>query len=194
MNIWKLTLVGNPILIGDCAQTLKQLPDESIDLIVCDPPYGHRFMGLDWDRALPSLEALKECCRVLKSGAFAFIMCTPRQDCLGEMIHLLGRTGFETGFSSIYWCYGTGFPKISNVSKIIDKRAGTEREVISEQKSKSGLKRMHPDSVVGIEHSHTWSSQAEPVYHTAPATPEPSNLTDHIPCAVLNRLPKSLLW
>jgi hypothetical protein len=35
LNVWKLTLFGNPILIGDCSQTLKQLPDESIDLIVC---------------------------------------------------------------------------------------------------------------------------------------------------------------
>ena len=47
LNLWKLTLFGNPILIGDCAQTLKQLPDESIDLIVTDPPYGYGFMGLD---------------------------------------------------------------------------------------------------------------------------------------------------
>jgi predicted methyltransferase len=77
LNVWKLTLFGNPIMIGDCAQTLKQLPDESIDLIVCDPLYGYRFMNLDWDKALPSLESLKECCRVLKAGAFAMFMCTP---------------------------------------------------------------------------------------------------------------------
>ena len=103
-NVWQLNF-DNQILIGDCAETLKGVETESVDLIVTDPPYGYNFMGLDWDKALPSLESLKECCRVLKHGAFGFFMCAPRQDCLGEMIHLLGKAGFETGFSSIYWAY-----------------------------------------------------------------------------------------
>jgi hypothetical protein len=88
-------------------------------------------MGLDWDKALPSLAALKECCRVLKAGAFGFFMCAPRQDVLGEMIHLLNRAGFETDFSSIYWTYAQGFYKGSNTSKAIDRRAGAEREVVA---------------------------------------------------------------
>lgn len=104
-------------MIGDCAKTLKQLPDKSIDLIVTDPPYGYKFMGLDWDSVLPSLESLKECCRVLKSGAFAFFMCSPRQDLLSKMICRLQDAGFETGFSSISWVYHTGFPKINNIGK-----------------------------------------------------------------------------
>ena len=128
-NVWQLNF-DNQILIGDCAETLKGVETESVDLIVTDPPYGYSFMGLDWDKALPSLAALKECCRVLKAGAFGFFMCAPRQDCLGEMIHLLNRAGFETGFSSIYWTYATGFPKVSDTSKLIDKRADAEREVI----------------------------------------------------------------
>src|SRR5665647_399343 len=40
LNVWKLTYSENQIMIGDCAETLKQLPDESVDLIVTDPPYG----------------------------------------------------------------------------------------------------------------------------------------------------------
>lgn len=33
----------NQILQGDCTQVLRQLPDECIDLVVTDPPYGVRY-------------------------------------------------------------------------------------------------------------------------------------------------------
>lgn len=114
----------NEIIIGDCAEVLKQLPDESIDCIVTDPPYGYSFMGLSWDKALPSEEALRECCRVLKAGAFGFFMCAPRQDVLSRMIIRLEDAGFNIGFSSLYHCYASGFPKSSNIGKLIDKRNG----------------------------------------------------------------------
>jgi DNA modification methylase len=123
--------MDSEILIGDCAETLKQFPDETFDCIVTDPPYGYSFMGLSWDKALPSLEALKECCRVLKSGAFGFFMCAPRQDVLSRMIIRLEDAGFNTGFSSIVWAYSSGFPKASAIDKLIDKR-GTENEKYSE--------------------------------------------------------------
>jgi site-specific DNA-methyltransferase (adenine-specific) len=34
---------------GDCLDVLKALPDESIDSVVTDPPYGLGFMGKAWD-------------------------------------------------------------------------------------------------------------------------------------------------
>ncbi|AYD81575.1 DNA methyltransferase [Arthrobacter phage KBurrousTX] len=34
---------------GDCVDVLKQLPDNSVDAVVTDPPYGIRFMGKAWD-------------------------------------------------------------------------------------------------------------------------------------------------
>lgn len=37
------------LLGGDCREVLATLPDDSIDSIVCDPPYGLEFMGKDWD-------------------------------------------------------------------------------------------------------------------------------------------------
>jgi len=58
---------------------------ELLDLIVTDPPYGLKFMGRNWDKAMPSIEIWEECLRVLKSGAFAFVMCISRQDCLSRM-------------------------------------------------------------------------------------------------------------
>lgn len=34
---------------GDALDILRTLPDESIDSVVTDPPYGLEFMGKDWD-------------------------------------------------------------------------------------------------------------------------------------------------
>ena len=121
---------------------MKQLPDESIDLIVTDPPYQldspkhiadeteeikeesdnvKGFMGKFWD-VLPSVEILKECCRVLKSGAFSFWLMTPRQDSLATFIMRLKRAGFNVNFTTMNWIYFTGFPKSMSISLAIDKR------------------------------------------------------------------------
>ena len=39
----------NKVLLGDCRQELKKLPDNSVDSVVCDPPAGISFMGKEWD-------------------------------------------------------------------------------------------------------------------------------------------------
>lgn len=106
----------------DCIDGLKKISDNSIDLIVTDPPYGLEFMGKDWDRAVPSTNIWKECLRVLKPGAFAFVMCIPRQDCLSKMIVNLGNAGLRTDFTSIYWTYSSGFPKAMNMGKAIESK------------------------------------------------------------------------
>jgi DNA modification methylase len=33
------------IFIGDCLEQLKNLPDNFVDAVVTDPPYGLSFMG-----------------------------------------------------------------------------------------------------------------------------------------------------
>ncbi len=122
------------ILYGiDCEVGMKELPENSIDLICTDPPYGLEFMGKDWDKAVPKVAIWKECLRVLKPGAFAFIMSAPRQDCLARMIVNLQDAGFRTDFTSIYWTFASGFPKAANISKMVDKQLGVEREVVGFQ-------------------------------------------------------------
>lgn len=39
------------ILKGNCLDTLKTLPDCSVDSIVTDPPYELGFMGKSWDNS-----------------------------------------------------------------------------------------------------------------------------------------------
>ena len=40
---------GARVFLGDCIEVLKGLPENSVDSIVTDPPYGLEFMGKDWD-------------------------------------------------------------------------------------------------------------------------------------------------
>jgi DNA modification methylase len=132
---------GLELRFGDCLSELKLLENDSVDLVCTDPPYGYSFMGKDWDRAVPSVEIWKECLRVLKPGCFAFVMSAPRSDVQCEMILRLKEAGFEVGFTPIYWAYASGFPKASNISKMVDKRLGVEPKIIG--KGTSGKPETH---------------------------------------------------
>lgn len=121
--------VFEKVLNEDCFDVLRRLKAEQLDLVVTDPPYGYSFMGKHWDRAVPSAEIWKECLRVLKPGAFCLVMSAPRQDCLSRMIVNLQDAGFRIDFTSIYHTYASGFPKAGNISKLVNKRLGAEREV-----------------------------------------------------------------
>jgi DNA modification methylase len=126
--------VENKILHGDSLDLLKDMDDNSVDSVVTDPPYGYSFMGKDWDKALPPIEIWKECVRVLKPGAFAFVMSAPRSDVHSRMCLMLEEAGFRIDFTPIAWTYATGFPKASNIGKMVDKRLGKERKVVGKRK------------------------------------------------------------
>jgi hypothetical protein len=132
------------LYLGDCLEVLKTFPDESIDTIVTDPPYGYSFMNKDWDKAVIGVETWKECLRVLKPGAFAAIMSSPRQDVLARMIVNLQDAGFRTDFTSLYHTFASGFPKAANVSKLVDKRNDrlfdtSVKDYLNQQRDKKGL-------------------------------------------------------
>ena len=127
-------MIEQHLFSGDSAEVLKTLKDNSIDLLATDPPYGLSFMGKDWDKVLPPKEIWQECYRVLKPGSFIAVMSSPRSDLLYRMIQKLEDAGFDMSFSPIYWATHTGFPKASDTSKMIDKRAGAEREVLGKGK------------------------------------------------------------
>lgn len=114
------------IIHGDSLNVLKKYDDDTIDCMLTDPPYGYSFMNKNWDKAIISIDIWKECLRVMKPGAFGFVMSAPRQDVLSKMIVNLGDAGFKIDFTSIYWTYFTGFPKAGNISKLIDKKLGAK--------------------------------------------------------------------
>ena len=148
--------------LGDCLDVLTTLPDNSVDSIVTDPPYGLSFMGKKWDYDVPSVAIWEQCLRVLKPGghllAFAGTRTQHRMACRIE------DAGFEIR-DMIAWVYGSGFPKSLDVSKAIDKAAGAEREVIGSYKGASNIGKESTSSYITTE-----SGTATDVFITAPAT------------------------
>jgi site-specific DNA-methyltransferase (adenine-specific) len=115
---------------GDCLDVLKTLPDNSIDSVVTDPPYGLSFMGKKWDYDVPSVEIWAECLRVLKPGGHLLAFAGTRTQ--HRMAVRIEDAGFEIR-DMIAWVYGSGFPKSHDVSKAIDKAAGAVGEIIGER-------------------------------------------------------------
>ena len=152
------------ILHGDSLHVLEGMTDESVDLLCTDPPYGYSFMGKSWDKTLPDIGIFEECLRVLKPGAFAFVMSAPRSDVCARMMLLLEDAGFNIGFTPIYWTYASGFPKAMNIGKMVDKRAGAERPVVrtSRQLIKNSMREMEGRD----------DRLPDTFDYTAPATPE----------------------
>lgn len=126
---------------GDCLDVLRGMPDNSVDAIVTDPPYGlsnttpdkvadtivrwatgerdyipasRGFMGATWDAFVPPPAVWDECFRVLKPGGHLVAFAGDRtQDLMGLSIRL---SGMELR-SSIAYMFGSGFPKSHDVGK-----------------------------------------------------------------------------
>jgi site-specific DNA-methyltransferase (adenine-specific) len=151
MNKNDIKLENAHILYGDAISRLKDLPDNSVDSIVTDPPYGlsdnkyvadtitkwvngerdfipdgKGFMGKAWDSFVPPPAIWDECLRVLKPGGHLLAFFGSRTQDIGALSIRLA--GFEIR-DSIAWVYGSGFPKSLDISKAIDKQAGAEREL-----------------------------------------------------------------
>lgn len=114
---------------GDSLEVLRDIPDNSVDSVVTDPPYELGFMGRSWDRSgiAYRVELWAEVLRVLKPGghllAFGGTRTYHRMACAIE------DAGFEIR-DCIMWLYGTGFPKSVDVSLAIDKALGAVRRTI----------------------------------------------------------------
>jgi site-specific DNA-methyltransferase (adenine-specific) len=156
--------VGMQLLQGNCLDVLKEIPDNSVDSIVTDPPYGLSFMGKKWDYDVPSVEIWKECLRVLKPGGHLLAFAGTRTQ--HRMAVRIEDAGFEIR-DMIAWVYGSGFPKSLDISKQIDKAAGAEREVVG--RGNGGLH--HKASVTNFAN---WDTDHSAKGHdiTAPAPPE----------------------
>jgi site-specific DNA-methyltransferase (adenine-specific) len=109
---------------------MATLEADSVDAVVCDPPYELGFMGRKWDASgiAYDIEVWRQALRVLKPGGHLLAFSGSRT--YHRMACAIEDAGFDVR-DQIMWLYGSGFPKSLDVSKAIDKAAGAEREVIS---------------------------------------------------------------
>jgi site-specific DNA-methyltransferase (adenine-specific) len=120
----------NSIHTGDCFDVLDELPAESVHAVVTDPPYGLAFMGRDWDDFDPREyqdwceEWASACLDVLRPGGHLLAFSGNRTH--HRLFSGVEDAGFEIR-DTLTWHYGSGFPKASDISKTIDKRADAER-------------------------------------------------------------------
>lgn len=130
---------------GDCLDAMRALPDNSIDAVITDPPYGltdlppskvsaallawlggdrehvpsgRGMMGREWDRFVPPPAVWDECLRVLKPGGHLAAFAGSRTvDLMGLSIRLAGFTLKDT----LGYLYGNGMPKGQSMSTAMRK-------------------------------------------------------------------------
>ena len=119
------------IIVGKCEEVLRDLPDNSVDSVVCDPPYeltsarpGGRspatqgkvmkgFRGMEWDGTgiAYSVPMWREVLRVLKPGGHLLAFGGTRTQ--HRMVCAIEDAGFEVK-TQLYWIFGQGMPKGAN--------------------------------------------------------------------------------
>ena len=57
----------NKIHLGDCLELMKNIPDKSVDMILCDLPYG--TTACKWDTIIPLDKLWEQYCRIIKDNA-----------------------------------------------------------------------------------------------------------------------------
>lgn len=107
------------LIEDDCLKALAAMPENSVDSVVCDPPYSLAFMGRAWDKHDTPLAFQEwchswamECYRVLKPGGHLLAFGGSRT------YHRLAAGIEDAGFDvrdQLMWVYGQGFPKSHNL-------------------------------------------------------------------------------
>lgn len=184
------------LLHGDCLHVLRDLPDDSVDAVVTDPPYGLSedpdvakvlqhwlagetyehdkpgFMGEDWDSFVPGPDVWRQVFRVLKPGGHLVCFAGTRtHDLMGVSIRLAGFQKRDLG----EWLYWTGFPKSTDLAKLLDRRKGNRDEVLAvcawvrEARDAAGLKNADIDEHFGLTGmaAHWTSKRSQPLVPAA---------------------------
>lgn len=138
---------------GDALEILELLPDNYVDTVITDPPYGlsehtektirtvlfewlngndffipntKGFMNHGWDAFVPPPALWKQVYRVMKPGATLFTFAGQRtQDLMTISLRLAGFIIKDV----IMWIYGQGFPKGIHIDQLMRKRGLSKIEI-----------------------------------------------------------------
>lgn len=123
------------ILHGDSRVLLDGLEENSVDAVVCDPPYGLTpdgrsrtwddvdqvrggFMGKEWDAAVPGVTFWRQVLRILKPGGYLVSFAGART--YHRMAVAVEDAGFEVR-DMLEWLYGSGMPHGMDVALAMSK-------------------------------------------------------------------------
>jgi DNA modification methylase len=164
------------LVCQDSQEFLKTIEEYGLDIVYCDPPYAlgseviiRKDGKVDYAKAADFMSKwemptgsyweqwFNEAYRTLKHGGYLIMFGMDRQLLLFKYYaHLAGFVEQQ----SLYWYFISNFPKATDLSKMIDKNLGYEREKIGERKGvgsnntfamKNGISEsMEFDSVVDI--------------------------------------------
>jgi DNA modification methylase len=179
------------IINMDCRTGMAGMPDNSVDAIVCDPPYGlskqpdmrevlkhwlngdeyssssSGFMGKKWDSFVPGPLVWEQAFRVLKPGGYLVAFAGSRTVDLMSMSLRLG--GFEIT-DMLHWMYGVGFPKSMDIGKAIDRQRYERDDIlevtkwVAETRDAAGITNKAIDDAFGTHGmaGHWTSSKSQP--------------------------------
>ena len=86
----------NKLMLGDCLDRMKEIPDGSVDMVLCDLPYG--CTDLEWDKVIDGDLLFSEYKRICKQNANDLLFCQI------EFAKYLMDSTFKSEFShSLIW-------------------------------------------------------------------------------------------
>ena len=169
--------VSVDLRLGDCLDVLREIPANSVDAILADPPAGISFMGRSWDSDKGGrdqwvawlTEVMGECLRVIKPGGHALVWALPRTS------HWTGWALESAGWQirdRIAHQFYSGFPKSLAIDLAIDRHLGRaeQREVVGEREGT--FPRKEGTWSMATERANRTAGDRMECHVTAPATPE----------------------
>lgn len=124
--------MSKSIYLKEC-YGLNEIPDNHIDAIITDPPYGINLEK--WD-VMPNKIIWNDCYRVLKPGGFLICFSSI------QFLHLFTSQILEANFifkDTLNWVFLNGRVPSINVDQQIDNHLGLDRPIIGEYKYQQGV-------------------------------------------------------
>ena len=110
--------MGYELLNGDCLELMKDIPDGSIDMILCDLPYG--TTKCSWDVLIPFEPLWEQYNRVIKDNG---VICLFGQEPFSSFLRVSNINNYKY---DIYW----EKERLTNINQV-KKRVGKTIETIS---------------------------------------------------------------
>jgi hypothetical protein len=109
-----------PIICADIVTWANAYDGPLFHAALMDAPYEMEFMGKGWDNTGVAFnpETWRAIARCLHPGAFLFVMAGTLNDDLISVA--MRQAGLRKFHKMVYWGYGSGFPKATNIAAGID--------------------------------------------------------------------------